>query len=84
MAMTQAHLSYSENGMPDVTFFDNKTRNGVELSITPVAGCKYPKVIYTVKSSDANAVALEAVGLAKDVLSTSAALGGAVVGLPVQ
>jgi hypothetical protein len=84
MAKTQAHLTYTADGMPDVTFFDNKTRNGVELSITPVEGCKYPKVTYTVKSSDANAVALEAVGLAKDVLNTSAAIGGAVVGLPIK
>ena len=84
MAKTQATVSYTETGMPIVTFFDNKTRNGVELAITPVEGCKYPKVVYTVKSSDANAVALEAVGLAKDVLNASATLGGAVVGLPLQ
>jgi len=82
MAKTTARLTYTAEGMPDITFFDNKTRNGVKLEVVPQGKGEAPKIIYSVQSSDANAVALAAVGLAKEVLNTSATLGGAVIGLP--
>ncbi len=65
MAKTQARLTYTANGMPDVTFFDNKSRQGVKLEITPQGPGLPPKINYEVKVSDANAVAIEALGLAQ-------------------
>ena len=70
MAKTQARLTYTPDGRPDITFFDNKTRNGVKLEVVPQSAGLPPKVTYTVQSSDANAVALEAVGLARETLGT--------------
>ena len=74
MAKTTATLSYTPEGQPLITFYDTKTRQGVEVDITPTVN-GLAKIHYAVKISDANAVALEALGLANTATQALSVIG---------
>ena len=76
MAKTQVAFVFDNDKLSRIEFFDSKTRQGADLQITQnKAGL--PDIKYKVEVSDANAVALKALGVADkglDALAGAAAV----------
>ena len=64
MAKTQATLTYDALNKPIITIFDNKSRQGFTLDVEQNEK-GLPDIHYKAEVVDANAVAMEALGLAK-------------------